>query len=145
MYKLTYIYRVCFDINLTGFAKKNKFQKSEITREVGGWVGPGLTLNFFWKSSQNSPKSCWLLRFECSVHVSDGFQKKVWIGWVGWALSKFFLWIFGICLTLQSPLVAPTLSVSGFSSNPENDTDLSDNYAAVDVPVRAKVNIRVTG
>ncbi|KAK2177777.1 hypothetical protein NP493_580g01067 [Ridgeia piscesae] len=31
------------------------------------------------------------------------------------------------------------------SSNPENDTDLSDNYSAVDVPVRAKVNIRVTG
>jgi len=34
---------------------------------------------------------------------------------------------------------------SCFSSNPENDTDLSDNYSAVDVPVRAKVNIRVTG
>ncbi|KAI0242234.1 Integrin alpha-5 [Lamellibrachia satsuma] len=30
-------------------------------------------------------------------------------------------------------------------SNPENETDLSDNYAAVDVPVRAKINIRVTG
>ena len=31
-------------------------------------------------------KSCWLLLFECSVHVSDGFPKKeVWMegGWVG--------------------------------------------------------------
>ena len=35
-----------------------------------------------------------------------GFQKKsLEGGWVGWALSKFF-WIFGICLTLQSPLVS---------------------------------------
>ena len=71
-----------------------------------GWVGPGLTRNFFCgKSSQNSPKpvlifwssipsvfclyiyiakSCWLLWLECSVHVSDGFQKKkVWMGG-GW-------------------------------------------------------------
>ena len=30
-------------------------------------------------------KSCWLLRFECSVHVSDGFPKKSLDGggWVG--------------------------------------------------------------
>ena len=51
-------------------------------------------------------KSCWLLWFECSVHVSDGFPKKeVWMGggWVGWALSKFFAF-FEFVLTLQSPL-----------------------------------------
>ena len=29
-----------------GLCKENKFQKSEITMEVGGWVGPGLTRNF---------------------------------------------------------------------------------------------------
>ena len=39
-------------------------------------------------------KSCWLLWFECSVHVSDGFPKnKVWMEsrWVRWALSKLCL------------------------------------------------------
>ena len=42
------------------------------------------------------------LWFECSVHASDGFPKKVSIGggWVGRAVSSFFL----ICLTLQSLL-----------------------------------------
>ena len=35
-------------------------------------------------------KSCWLLRFECSVHVSDGFPKKAGGGWMGLALSNFF-------------------------------------------------------
>ena len=34
---------------LSGFAKKKKLKKSEITMEVGGWVGPGLTRNFFLK------------------------------------------------------------------------------------------------
>ena len=36
-------YDVC-GYEFRGFAKKNK--KSEITMEVGGWVGPGLTQNF---------------------------------------------------------------------------------------------------
>ena len=51
-------------------------------------------------------KSCLLLLFECSVHVSDGFPKGVdgggWVG--GWAaLYPSLFWIFGIFLTLQSP------------------------------------------
>ena len=80
-----------------------------------GCVGPGLTQNFFrGKSSQNSPKpvgifwssipcvfylyiciakSCWLLWFECSVHMSVmDFQKKT--GWMenGWGeLYPIFL------------------------------------------------------
>ena len=36
---------------LRGFAKK---EKSEITMEVGGWVGPGLTRNFSFV--ENRPK-----------------------------------------------------------------------------------------
>ena len=40
-----------------GFAKKTKFQKSEITREVGGWVQVSLGIFcLFGKPSQNSPK-----------------------------------------------------------------------------------------
>ena len=74
--------------------------------EVGGWVQ--VSLGIFLcvkKSAQNSPKpvlifgssipcvcilsvyiakSCWLLLFECSVHVSNGFPKnKIWMGVVG--------------------------------------------------------------
>ena len=53
---------------------------------------------------------------------------------------KFF------CQILKVVSTDSTMSMFfGFSSNPENDTDLSDNYSAVDVPVKAKVNIRVTG
>ena len=33
-------------IGLRGFAKKNKFQKSEITMEVGGWVQVSLVIFF---------------------------------------------------------------------------------------------------
>ena len=84
---------------ILGVLQRKKFKKSEITMEVGGWVQ--VSLKFFsGKSSQNSPKpvvifwssipcvfclymciakSCWLLRFECSAHVSDGFKKKVWM------------------------------------------------------------------
>ena len=43
-------------------------------------------------------KSCWLLWFECSVHVRDEFPKKNLDGvggWAEWALSNFF-WIFWI-------------------------------------------------
>ena len=62
---------------------------------MGGLVQASLGFFFFGKSSQNSPKpvlicwtsipcvfciyiakSCWLLSFECSVHVSYGFPKK---------------------------------------------------------------------
>ena len=87
--------------------------KFEITMEVGsGWVGPGLTRNFylFWKSSKNSSKPVlifWssiphvfclyaLLKvvsyYDLSVLSMSvmGFQKKKF-GWVGWALSKFIL------------------------------------------------------
>ena len=96
-----------------GLCKENKIPKIQ-DYYGSGWVGPGLTRIFLGgKSSQNSPKSvlifwssipcvfclhiiaksCWLLWFECSVHVSDGFPKKNWMGggWVDWALSNFFL------------------------------------------------------
>ena len=39
-----------------GLCKEKKFQKSEITMEVGGWVQVSLRIFFFGKSSQNSPK-----------------------------------------------------------------------------------------
>ena len=76
-----------------------------------GWVCPCLTRTFLCgKSSQNSPKlvlvflssipcvcclyiakSGWLLWFECSVHVSDGLQKKSLDGggWVGFTVGGF--------------------------------------------------------
>ena len=41
-------------LNLRGFAKKTKFQKSEFTMEVGEWSHPEFF--FFSKSSQNSSK-----------------------------------------------------------------------------------------
>ena len=74
-----------FVLTLTLGALQRKTNSKNPRLYGSGWVGPGLTLNFFWKSSQNSPKSCWLLRFECSVHVSDGFPKKSLDGggWVG--------------------------------------------------------------
>ena len=42
--------------------------------------------------------------FECYVQVSDGFPKKVrMVG--GWGeFYPVLFWIFGFCLTLQSPL-----------------------------------------
>ena len=89
-----------------------KKKNSKNPRLLWKWVGPRLTRNFFvGKSSQNHPKpvlicwssipcvcclsiakSCWLLLFECSVHVSDGFQKKVWMegGWMGRVSSKLY-------------------------------------------------------
>ena len=52
-------------------------------------------------------KSCWLLLFECSVHVSDQWVSKIksfdwwWVGGVS-SIQVFFgnFWKF---LTLQSP------------------------------------------
>ena len=91
-----------------------------------GWVGPGLTRNFFVenrpKISLNQywyfgvvyhvysvctyiAKSCWVLWFECSVHVSDGFPKK---SLNGVSSIQVFLWIFGICLTHSIPSPQPT-------------------------------------
>ena len=42
------------------------------------------------------PKSCWLLWFECSVHVSDGFPKQMFRWGVGgWGeVHPSFFWIF---------------------------------------------------
>ena len=38
------------------------------------------------------------------------FQKKVWMGVGGWCeLHPSLFWIFGICLTLQIPLVSPEI------------------------------------
>ena len=59
-------------------------------------------------------KSCWLLWFECSVHVSDGFQKKnVWMG-----LSSIqFVWDFWNLFNFAKPLtvqwIGITLQLSG--------------------------------
>ena len=91
--------------------------------EVGGWVQvslwiffvenrPKIALNQYWyfgvvyhvySVCTYIAKSCWLLWFECSVHVSDGFpKKKVWMGGWGELYPSIFLdfWNF---LTLQSP------------------------------------------
>ena len=77
--------------------------------EVGGWVGPGLTRNFFGKSSKNSSKpglkcvciglyTCTLIQavsyYDLSVLSMSviGFQKKkVWMGagWVGQVFLDF--------------------------------------------------------
>ena len=58
-------------------------------------------------------KSRWFLRFECSVHASDGFQNKKF-GWGvdGWGeLYPSFFLIFGIFLTLQSKIEEGPLSM----------------------------------
>ena len=86
-------------------------------------MGPGLTQIFLLgKSSQNSTepvlilwtivchlfcfyivKSCSLLSFEYSVHVSDGFPKKSCLDGGGWCeLYPVIFWIF---LSLQNPLM----------------------------------------
>ena len=94
--------------------------------EVGGWVQ--VTRNFVTsgKSSQNSPKPVvifWrsipcvfclyaLLKvvgyydFECSVHVSGGFPKKVWMegGWVGGVSSIQFFFGFLDFFNFAKPL-----------------------------------------
>ena len=114
-------------IAFRGLAKKQKFQKSEITMEVGGWVQVSLGICIFFKSSQNSPKPvlifwssipCMLLKvvgyYDLSVMSMSvlGFPKQSLDGggWVEWALSNFF-WIFGMFLTLQSPLFLTTYNV----------------------------------
>ena len=97
---------------IRGFAKKNKFQKSEITL----WKWVGVTLKFFFeKSSQNSPKPVLIFcsipcvfclhtllqvvgYYDLSVLSMSvmGFQKeKVCVG--GWGSSiQVFFGIFGI-------------------------------------------------
>ena len=54
-------------------------------------------------------KSCWLLSFECSVHVSDGFTKtkKIGWGWVGGVSSIQFY--FGIFLNFAKSLILSLL------------------------------------
>ena len=55
--------------------------------------------------SEYIAKSCWLLLFECSAHVSDGFAKKVWMEVGGWGeLYPRFLDFLNF-LTLRSPLL----------------------------------------
>ena len=101
-----------------GALQRKKIQK--IRDYYGsGWVGPGLTRNFCLL--ENRPKialnqywyfgvvyhvysvciciakSCWLLWFACSVHVSDGFPtKKTRLDWgcVGGVSSIQFLFDF---------------------------------------------------
>ena len=92
-----------------GFAKK---KNSKNPRLLWKWVGgsriffffgengPKIALNQYWyfgvvyhvySVCTYIAKSCWLLWFECSVHVSDGFpKKKVWM--VGGVNSILFFW-----------------------------------------------------
>ena len=91
--------------------------------EVSGWVGPLFHSDFFGKSSQNSRNpvlifwssrsytmcnlfvyTCTLLKvvsyhFECSVHVSDGFQKESLDG-LRMSSIQFY---FGFLTLMQSP------------------------------------------
>ena len=97
--------------------------------EVGGWVQVSLGFFLLENRPKNSPKpvhifwssvfclyiakSCWLLLFECSVHVSDGFPKKKLSG--RGERYPFFLGIFGVFLTLQSPFTAHKIQVSNLN------------------------------
>ena len=107
-----------------GFAKKKNSKNPRLLGKwVGGWVRshtdflllenrPKIALNQYWYIGVvyhvysvciYIAKSCLLLWFECSVQVSDGFPKKVWMG--GWGeLYTSFFGILGILLTLQRPL-----------------------------------------
>ena len=88
-------------------------------------MGPALTRSHFvGKSSQNSSKPvlifwssipcvfclyiyCTLLKVVSYYGLSDGFPKKKKFGWGVDGLGELYprlFWIFGICLTLQSPL-----------------------------------------
>ena len=103
-------------------------QESEITMEVAGWVQvslgffllenrPKIALNQYWyfgvvyhvySVCTYIAKSCWLLWFECSVNVRDGFPKKVWIGAGGWG-ELYLFWIFGILICKATNLLAPPI------------------------------------
>ena len=91
---------------------------------MGGWVQVSLGI-FFGKSSQNAHKPVlifWssipcvfslynntLLKvvgyYDLSVLSMSvmGFQKKVWMGWVGGVSSPSFFYFLNFFLTLQSP------------------------------------------
>ena len=56
MWKLKWDGHVTRSNGLKGLCKEKKFQKSEITLEVGGWVQVSLGIFFGGKSSQNSSK-----------------------------------------------------------------------------------------
>ena len=59
--------------------------------------------------------------YEYSVHVSDWFPKKSLKGVGGWGeLYPFFCWIFGICLTLQSPKRFAGAMLLGYLLGAEN-------------------------
>ena len=109
-----------------GFAKK-KFQKSEITMEVGGKVSlgifvfvlenrPKIALNQYWYFGvvYHVYSVYTLLKvvgyYDLSVLSSDGFQKKKKLdgGWVGgWGeLYPIFLGFLEF-FTLQSPITYP--------------------------------------
>ena len=82
---------------------------------------------------------------QCQWWVS---KKKVWMGggWVGWALSNFF-WIFGICLTLQSPLVSEWLEGMkyGIALLDWDIRDVNSNYMnVVQSATNSKHNIQYT-
>ena len=58
-------------------------------------------------------------------HVNDGFaKKKVWMGVGGWSeIYPSVFWIFGIFLTLQSPLYG-TLGTHSSDCNSEQNNEL---------------------
>ena len=96
-YRLAVIMRAGSKHNRLGVVQRKNIPKNR-DYYGSGWVGPGLTGNFFFgKSSQNINKPPTYIYFGDSssivvsyydlsmlVHVRDGFQKKVWMegGWV---------------------------------------------------------------
>ena len=139
-------------MHLRGSAKNLFSQKSEITMEVGGWVQVSLWFFFL----ENCPKialnecyyfevvfhvyifclytciakSCWLIWFECSVHVSDGFPKKSLDGL--WGATNFFLdfWNFfnfakplmqySLCVRSETSINTPILGSTKMIPHPLN-------------------------
>ena len=115
---------------LRSFAKKNKFQKSEITMEVGGGSRSHSEFFFGGKSSQNIPKPVlifWSSIPLCTLSVHTlrkvvgyydlsvlsmslsviGFQKKVWM-WVGGVSSIQFVLDFWNFFNFARPLTQVT-------------------------------------
>ena len=98
MYRGTVQYSIALLLEEIGRLRGCANKRNSKMREYygSGWVGPGLTRNFFVSYYDLSVLSK-------SVIVST---KRIRIGVGGWGeLYPSFFWIFGIFLTLQSPLL----------------------------------------
>ena len=103
------------------------FQKSEITTsrshsEFFLENCPKIALNQYWyfrvvyhvySVCTYIAKSCWLLWFECSVHVSDWFPKKSldggWVG--GWVFAKPLSYLSTCSLGRSGNCHSPVLAI----------------------------------